>query len=452
MMKFFPVSRISQKTPAIFFILFFAGPLLKSVPVQAAVQTPPGHVVIFVLENKGYREIIGNPDAPFINRLATHNILLTDYHALAHPSLPNYVAMLSGRTDGVHSDNPKLRFSDPTIAEFLVRKGYSVKGYFQSLPERGYLGSGFPPGKPLYVIRHNPFYLFGQIRSDAGWKSRVVPIGDLEEDLGRGQLPALSFVIGDLCHDMHGGRRVPTGEQKGFGPCRRPFRGGVGGEDPPFSELEKRSDSDRRDLGRRTISGLATGSGRVQTAAACPGLGRKGSFHRGFFPGWSPAKGWGVFRPPESCSVHGPFFFRSILPCRRPSILFRKKFSENNNRSRVGSGVFVEFRREIEQIDPRGQNQKAADGDRLKSLVPKVGVGVDVIPDESEIDRTSGGDDPSQKKKNTEETKSFFHGSTGCRRRPPLKGVFVECDGARMCSMITFKNWFHQTGFQVFLL
>ncbi len=53
MMKFFPVSRISQKTPAIFFILFFAGPLLKSVPVQAAVQTPPGHVVIFVLENKG---------------------------------------------------------------------------------------------------------------------------------------------------------------------------------------------------------------------------------------------------------------------------------------------------------------------------------------------------------------------------------------------------------------
>ena len=209
MMKFFPVSRISQKTPAIFFILFFAGPLLKSVPVQAAVQTPPGHVVIFVLENKGYREIIGNPDAPFINRLATHNILLTDYHALAHPSLPNYVAMLSGRTDGVHSDNPKLRFSDPTIAEFLVRKGYSVKGYFQSLPERGYLGSGFPPGKPLYVIRHNPFYLFGQIRSDAGWKSRVVPIGDLEEDLGRGQLPALSFVIGDLCHDMHGGGGCP---------------------------------------------------------------------------------------------------------------------------------------------------------------------------------------------------------------------------------------------------
>lgn len=209
MMKRFLVPGIVRKTLPLFFVLYLAKTLFIPLPVKAAVQPPPGHVVIFVLENKGFRDIIGNPDAPFINRLAAHNILLTDYHALAHPSLPNYVAMLSGRTDGVHSDNPNLRFSDPTIAESLVRKGYSVKGYFQSLPEKGYLGNGFPPGKPLYVIRHNPFYLFGQIRSDSGWKSRVVPIGELDEDLGREQLPVFSFVIGDLCHDMHGGGGCP---------------------------------------------------------------------------------------------------------------------------------------------------------------------------------------------------------------------------------------------------
>ncbi len=213
-MKIVLFAGISARISNLFLVLVLVETIFAPVSVQAEGPMPPGHVVIFVLENKGYRDIIGSPDAPFINRLARHNILLTGYHALAHPSLPNYVAMLSGRTDGVHSDNPALRFSDPTIAESLVRKGYSVKGYFQSLPESGYKGNDFPPGKPLYVIRHNPFYLFGKIRADAQWKNRVVPIGDLPEDLGQGRLPALSFVIGDLCHDMHGGGGCPPGRKK----------------------------------------------------------------------------------------------------------------------------------------------------------------------------------------------------------------------------------------------
>ncbi len=208
-MERIPFRKIRTGIPAVLFLVLLAGVIFGSEPVFAVGPLSSGHVVIFVLENKGFRDIIGNPDAPFINRLAESNVLLTDYHAMAHPSLPNYVAMLSGRTDGVHSDNPSLRFSDPTIAESLVRKGYSVKGYFQSLPEKGYLGNAFPPGKPLYVVRHNPFYLFGQIRNDPDWKRRIVPIEDLPDDLRRGRLPALSFVIGDLCHDMHGGGGCP---------------------------------------------------------------------------------------------------------------------------------------------------------------------------------------------------------------------------------------------------
>lgn len=186
--------------------LFLAGFVLFAPGDGVAGETAEKrHVLIFVLENKGFQDIIGNPDAPYLNRLAMRHVLLTDYHALAHPSLPNYAAMLSGRTDGIHSDNPSLRFTDPTIAEALVRKGYDVRGYFQSLPRDGYLGNGYPPEKPLYVVRHNPFYLFPRIRSDGSWKDRVVPLTSLSDDLLTGSLPSLAFVVGDLCHDMHGG-------------------------------------------------------------------------------------------------------------------------------------------------------------------------------------------------------------------------------------------------------
>lgn len=188
------------------FFSFLAGFVLLAPGTGVAGEKPEKeHVVIFVLENKGFRDIIGNPDAPYLNRLAMRHVLLTDYHALAHPSLPNYAAMISGRTDGIHSDNPSLRFTDPTIAETLVRKGYDVRGYFQSLPRDGYLGNGYPPEKPLYVVRHNPFYLFPRIRSDVSWKTRVVPLTSLSDDLRAGRLPSLAFVVGDLCHDMHGG-------------------------------------------------------------------------------------------------------------------------------------------------------------------------------------------------------------------------------------------------------
>ncbi|MGE5435508.1 MAG: phosphoesterase, partial [Candidatus Doudnabacteria bacterium] len=58
------------------------------------------HVVWIVFENKQYSQIIGSPNAPYINKVANQCGLATNFYAEAHPSLPNYIAMTSGSTQG----------------------------------------------------------------------------------------------------------------------------------------------------------------------------------------------------------------------------------------------------------------------------------------------------------------------------------------------------------------
>ena len=55
-------------------------------------------VMLIWEENHSYGSIIGNPEAPEINALATKCGLATGYEALTHPSLPNYMEMTSGRS------------------------------------------------------------------------------------------------------------------------------------------------------------------------------------------------------------------------------------------------------------------------------------------------------------------------------------------------------------------
>ena len=57
-------------------------------------------VVVVVMENKDFADVIGSPDAPYINALARRYALATGYYGVAHPSLPNYLALLSGSTSG----------------------------------------------------------------------------------------------------------------------------------------------------------------------------------------------------------------------------------------------------------------------------------------------------------------------------------------------------------------
>lgn len=72
-------------------------------------QTPKGippleHVFVIMMENHGYSQVLNNPNAPFINQLANSANLATNYYAVGHPSLTNYLETVGGSNFGVQSD------------------------------------------------------------------------------------------------------------------------------------------------------------------------------------------------------------------------------------------------------------------------------------------------------------------------------------------------------------
>ena len=151
-----------------------------SVPSNNA--TPPfAHIVVVVEENHSFSEIVGNPQAPYINSLASAGVLLTNYHALSHPSEPNYFALYAGSTFGVQDDG-NYSEPDPTLATILQGNGESFIGYVES-------------GSPQ---QHNPWESFPEGVSVERNMS-TFPASDFS------QLPTVAFVIPNLNDDMHDG-------------------------------------------------------------------------------------------------------------------------------------------------------------------------------------------------------------------------------------------------------
>jgi hypothetical protein len=63
------------------------------------------HVFVIMMENHGFSQIIGNPNAPFINQEAKAANSATNYFAVGHPSLTNYLEVVGGSNFGIRSDD-----------------------------------------------------------------------------------------------------------------------------------------------------------------------------------------------------------------------------------------------------------------------------------------------------------------------------------------------------------
>jgi hypothetical protein len=195
---------------------FFLLPILiflLGLPPSYARPKRASHVFIIIMENESYRNILNSPDAPFFNRLSGG--LLTNYWGVAHPSLPNYVAMMGAWPPLPLSDDPRIRIGGDSLPEEMVRHGHSVKAYMQGLPHNGFGGKGYPPVLQRYVLKHDPFLLFTRVRQNKALRLEVQPLYHLAGDLENDRVPELSLIVPDLCNDMHGSYtcHIPNGHE-----------------------------------------------------------------------------------------------------------------------------------------------------------------------------------------------------------------------------------------------
>jgi phosphatidylinositol-3-phosphatase len=169
---------------------------------SAATRTPLprfDHVLVVVLENKSQAGVLGNPEAPNFNNFAKRYAVLSHYGGIAHPSLPNYLALVSGSTHGITTDCTTCIVSARNLGDTLERAHLSWKTYAEGLPRPGFTGGS----AGLYAKKHVPFLYFRDIVSKPARLRRVVPLRQFARDLAASALPSFSLIVPNLCHDMH---------------------------------------------------------------------------------------------------------------------------------------------------------------------------------------------------------------------------------------------------------
>ncbi len=203
--------------------------LLAALLLPGAVQTLAhsskddgklSHVFVIMLENHSFSSVIGNSNAPYINSLASKYAVAENYYGVTHPSLPNYVAAISGSNWFSNTDIPTQTFAHKNLVDQLESKHISWGAYMETMPSAGFTGVQYPANAALYVNKHNPFVLFDDVRNDPQRLANIKPYTALEDDLNSHHAPQFVWITPNQCHDMHGGVYVTVaGEAVDGAPC-----------------------------------------------------------------------------------------------------------------------------------------------------------------------------------------------------------------------------------------
>ncbi len=166
--------------------------------------------MVIMMENETFSSVIGNASLPYLNdTLADHYLVLQQAYAVGHPSLPNYLDLMSGSAWGVSSDcapGPQCQGGTNFPAQ-LDAAGISWAGYMESMPVAGYAGGdtggndGY--GDALYVQHHNPFVYFPDLAGDLA--THVKPLTSMMSDLNGTRPPSFVWVSPNMLDDMHDG-------------------------------------------------------------------------------------------------------------------------------------------------------------------------------------------------------------------------------------------------------
>ena len=169
-----------------------------SAPVTFATVQPAKvtKLLVFVVENHSLDQM--RAAMPYTAALGKEFAVATNYQAVTHPSLPNYLAMTGGSTSAVADDAPPSSHTTdrPSVFGQALSLGKTAKVYAEGMPS-----NCATEDYGQYVVKHNPWPYYLSERSSCARYD--VPVSELSKDTANGRLPNAGMVIPDLCNDAH---------------------------------------------------------------------------------------------------------------------------------------------------------------------------------------------------------------------------------------------------------
>jgi len=154
------------------------------------------HVIVIVMENHSYTQVKG---LPYITTLIHNYTSFSQSYAVAHPSQPNYLALWAASTLGNTDDGcppSGSPYSAANLGHSCEAAGLTWKSYCENLPSIG--STTCSSSDNQYKRKHHPCPDFSNLTH-----SKEYPYTRLATDIAAGTLPNLSFVVPNMCHDMH---------------------------------------------------------------------------------------------------------------------------------------------------------------------------------------------------------------------------------------------------------
>jgi len=163
-------------------------------------------VFVVMMENHDWSTIKGSANCPYINNtLMPQGAWCEKYYnpPSIHPSLPNYLWLISGTNFGIRDDaNPSANRSASTQTLFhqMDAAGISWKCYAEDIP-----GNNIPDvNSGKYAVRHNPFMYFDTVRNNLTYcTNHIRPYTELAGDLASGNVARFNFLVPNVTNDMH---------------------------------------------------------------------------------------------------------------------------------------------------------------------------------------------------------------------------------------------------------
>lgn len=160
-------------------------------------SAPFKKVFIVIFENANEQETLQQST---FGRLVNNSksAYLYDFHAITHPSQPNYIALTSGDTQGIRDDD-NHNINKENIVDLLETKNISWKVYLEDYP--GECDPNIKIGK--YVRKHNPFISYVNIQKNSNRCKHLVNASQLAKDIANKAVPDFSFYVPNLDNDGH---------------------------------------------------------------------------------------------------------------------------------------------------------------------------------------------------------------------------------------------------------